>query len=431
MPSTTWNRSKIGIRTRWTTQNTPQGGPQVQVGGFTVTTPVVETETGNRLSNRTPDYRGKLRRKEITNSWSLPMNGFHFETVKINRCNDGYDQWKTHLDSNIWSRIDHDMGALPTRFDQDNWPGLSAAEVASLEAQAINKILLEVKDQKVNVGQMLGERGQTTMLFATTARRVYDVLVNLKKGNWNRAAEAVNGRTSARKQRKYRKRFAEDPSKAVSDGWLELQYGWLPLLEDCYGAAEMIAAQRLREVRNRAQKSKKMWVWSEPSQSFAKGITLGNFYGAKTTTRLEYTIKYVVYYSTPNSELHTLSQLGVTNPALIAWELTPWSFVIDWFIPVGNFLSSMDATYGLTFEKGCKTVFQKWTSTTELWGGDYPGGNDGNYRHLRQVQSRTRVICDRTPLTGFPRPELPRFKNPVSVKHIANAISLLTQLLKR
>jgi hypothetical protein len=431
MPSATWNRSKIGIRTRWTTQNTPQGGPQVQVGGYTVTTPVVESEIGSRISNKTPNYRGRRRAKEFTNSWSLPMNGFHYETVKLNRCNDGYDAWKTHLDANIWSRVDYDQGALPTRFDQDNWPGLSGSEIASLEAQAVAKVLGEIRDSKVNVGQVLGERGQTVNLFANTAKRVYDVLTNLKKGNWNRAAEAVNGKTSARKQRKYRKRFAEDPTGAVANGWLELQYGWLPLLEDCYGAAELIAQKRVREVRTKTVKKKQRWLWSEPSQSFAKGITLGNFYGAKTTTRLEYTIKYVVYYSTPNEGLHTLAQLGVTNPALIAWELTPWSFVIDWFIPIGNFLASMDATYGLTFEKGCKTVFQKWTSKTELWGGDYKGGSDGNYRHLRQNQSREKVICDRTPLTGFPRPALPRFKNPVSTLHIANAVSLLTQLLKR
>jgi hypothetical protein len=359
------------------------------------------------------------------------MNGFHYETVVLNRCVDGYDAWKTHLDSNIWAQVDYDQGALPTRFDQDNWPGLTAAEVAALNSRTVNGVLGKIKDQKVNVGQMIGERGQTTTLFATTARRVYDVLVNLRKGNWNRAAEAVNGRTSARKQRKYRKRFRQDPEAAVSSGWLELQYGWLPLLEDCYGSAELIAQKRLRDVRNRAVKKGKIVRTSISSQTFAQGRTNGSNYGAKTTTTLEYTIKYTVYFSTPSENLHTLAQIGVTNPALIAWELTPWSFVIDWFIPIGNFLSSFDATYGLTFEKGCKTTFQKWTSITELWGGAYPGGADGNYRNLRQIQGRTKVVCDREPITSFPAPELPRFKNPVSKVHIANAISLLTQLLKR
>jgi hypothetical protein len=32
--------------------------------------------------------------------------------------------------------------------------------------------------------------------------------------------------------------------------------------------------------------------------------------------------------------------LGLINPAVVAWELVPFSFLVDWFIPVGKFLDS-------------------------------------------------------------------------------------------
>lgn len=32
--------------------------------------------------------------------------------------------------------------------------------------------------------------------------------------------------------------------------------------------------------------------------------------------------------------------LGINNPASIVWEAIPFSFVLDWFLPVGNFLSN-------------------------------------------------------------------------------------------
>lgn len=35
------------------------------------------------------------------------------------------------------------------------------------------------------------------------------------------------------------------------------------------------------------------------------------------------------------------SSLGLDNPALIAWELTPLSFVFDWFINVGDYLTGL------------------------------------------------------------------------------------------
>jgi hypothetical protein len=51
-----------------------------------------------------------------------------------------------------------------------------------------------------------------------------------------------------------------------------------------------------------------------------------------------------------NLDLALASQLGVVNPASIAWELIPFSFIVDWFLNVGDFLNQFSDFLGLRIE---------------------------------------------------------------------------------
>jgi hypothetical protein len=35
--------------------------------------------------------------------------------------------------------------------------------------------------------------------------------------------------------------------------------------------------------------------------------------------------------------------LGLTDPLSVAWELIPYSFVVDWFVPIGTYLDNLNA----------------------------------------------------------------------------------------
>jgi hypothetical protein len=97
----------------------------------------------------------------------------------------------------------------------------------------------------------------------------------------------------------------------------------------------------------------------------------------------------------PNSNgLRTLNQLGLLNPASLVWELVPWSFVVDWFCPIGPVLNAMTAPAGLTFVTGtlsCK-VTQKgsyethWTVWDEYANTNVPAtGETYNNSYTRSV----------------------------------------------
>jgi hypothetical protein len=299
---------------------------------------------------------------------------------------------------------------------------IDAAEKASVDGIARNKLLLKIKDQKVNLAQAFAERKMTAATIANSATRMADALVNLRKGNFLDAASALGIKVSKRANARFKKGFRKSQSEATANGWLELQYGWKPLLNDIFGAAELLALSNAKIVRGRVSAQHSVQRQFEIKSSSDR-IPKVEF------VHVEYVRKYVCYFSASNEVLNALSRMGITNPALIAWELLPYSFVADWFIPIGNWISSFDATLGLDFEKGSVTTFRR-TFTNQVWAGKSTADPFDTFEGYGIAKCEY-VEVTRSKLTTFPGNSLPQFKNPVSFDHAANAIALLVQLFKK
>lgn len=144
-----------------------------------------------------------------------------------------------------------------------------------------------------------------------------------------------------------------------------------------------------------------------------------------TTNRYDIEVKTCLYYRRSSSTLHTLSSLGITNPLYLSWELMKYSFVIDWFVHVGDFLSSLDAAFGCSFVAGCVTTGVR--ASQELrW---YQSGvtSPGNSIFSDYSEKDENFSVDRSTLLTFPLLTLPAFKDPRSLEHALNAIALLRQ----
>lgn len=374
----------------------------------------------SRVSNSTPKFR--QRQKQGT----LPSNPFTFDKNEIEY---GHGAWIT--------RYPKSNGGLIYKSSVGNVNGLygigsntgqvaivTTALAASMDAAARNKLRLKLKDQKVNLAQAFAERAMTADLIATTASRIAKAYSNLRKGNFPGAAEALGVHAASRATRRYRKNFERSQSKAAAGGWLELQYGWMPLLNDVYGSAEFLANKQYPAIRGRVVAVEQVDLPLDTNSDQEQFIVTNH-----ATTK--YVVRYVVYASTSSVALQTTAQAGITNPALLAWELLPYSFVADWFLPIGNWISSWDATLGLDFEKGSKTIFEQRSAEVSIVGTKKPDVSgytyDGTWSHSRS----TRTLVTRTVLSSFPMPGLPSFKNPVSLTHAANAIALVRQVFRR
>jgi hypothetical protein len=296
-----------------------------------------------------------------------------------------------------------------------------------VDAKARTRVLLEAKDQKVNMMQVFAERHQTVNLFETTVKRVVNTVRYLRHANWNGAANELGLKPSRGQHAAFAKRHRKNPKQAIAQGWLELQYGWRPLLQDVYGAIDLVQAKTARKITSRVQKSAS--AEDAPSRpDISNGLITYSFAQKRKTS-----VKYVLYYSTPNEIQKTLGEVGITNPGLVAWELLPWSFVVDWLLPVGNFISSWDAVAGLSFEKGVRTVFQEVSQKVTTVGGTLyeNGGRDTIAGSTSLWQDCHIVIIHRTPLAGFPSVSLPAFKNPFSAEHLANLSALVLTAFNR
>jgi hypothetical protein len=145
-------------------------------------------------------------------------------------------------------------------------------------------------------------------------------------------------------------------------------------------------------------------------------------------------IRYVVYYQVNYPEMPSYTALGLTNPALLAWELVPFSFVLDWLLPIGDWLSSLDATVGLQFSDGSMSVKKDITQTYQtrrvtVQNGTYTWGTYSNREECFDVSSSKVERLERTKLTSFPAVAFPPFKNPASLMHLATSMALLRKAL--
>lgn len=320
---------------------------------------------------------------------------------------------------------------LPASNPSTYWP-----YSASLLSRNTTDLLGKLKDnQSINLGQAFAERKQTEGLLINAMDRIGDTVRSFRaarKGDWNKIKRINRQRQSILASgRQLTQREAQ--LLRFPNAWLEVQYGWNPLMSDVYGAMHAVDVnQRNRAYVLKCDKSSKsiypyrFAVNSNWSASAKMAAPVGS-----TTT--EY-CKQVVYYTLASQNLSTLASLGLTNPVNLAWELVPFSFVVDWFLPLGDWFNSFDATLGKDFKSGTRTrvVSYPRVQCRVSQVGSLPGPaysvHDSSAPGTGFVEY---FRMNRDVLANFPSPTPPAFKNPCSPSHVASALSLMASAFGR
>lgn len=198
----------------------------------------------------------------------------------------------------------------------------STAYWNSLQTRALNRLMGKYKQHDFNAGTFLAELPETARAVAAAGISTFQAYRAVRKGRFHKAltilrkANAEKGRT-----------FKVDKTSASS--WLALQFGWLPLIGDAYSAAEAFkkGATRPKTVNLRSHATLKVSIATGGN---TPGMRM--YVGSIAHTYTKRVILKTRYQPSP------WEQLGLTNPALIAWEVVPFSFLVDYFIGIGNFL---------------------------------------------------------------------------------------------
>jgi len=321
------------------------------------------------------------------------------------------EEWKSF--NGTWHNRRATLGSESWGFG--SLGGLSFVDppVSTSWESADTKALLKLKSGGSNVAVFFAESNKSLQMLSNR----FNQIANLA----HRAAMG-NPRNWGKRSKYYR--HSPPNQNRIDNAWLELQYGWLPLFQDIDGIISALAGNLNKDVVRVKGTSHDTVV----AQSVSKTSTeesLGTLVNRTRKSGVSTTIQARLN----SAPLAYSAALGLTNPLYVAWELIPFSFVWDWFVPVGNFLEALDATSGWTFVDGSHTylenkeyyVYQDSFQRAQVvdW---YQSSGFGYYKRF-QMQ--------RWKLGGFPIPEFPGFKNPLSLRHSLNALALVKQAFHR
>lgn len=207
-----------------------------------------------------------------------------------------------------------------------NGGGPLAKSITTADAyRAIANLRERVVGSPFNCAVAVGEAGKTFDMIGATATKLARSLSLLKRGRFQDAIAA----TADPRSRGYSRKYATNP-------YLEVTYGWTPLLMDLKSGAESLAhrfsvpfRQRYRvQVRGRDSLSNgRIQVQSPSSPGYDWSV-----YGYTGVTRQI----IAEIYDNPS----WIEAVGFTDPASFIWERMPYSFVADWFFPFGDWLEA-------------------------------------------------------------------------------------------
>lgn len=192
--------------------------------------------------------------------------------------------------------------------------------------------------QVANYGESLASLSETGLMIHRRARQIAEIANALRRRNFAHLEKILNAPVP--KQVLNSKR-----GKELSSGWLELEFGWKPLVQDVYTAVELYRGTIVRH--GQLVKSQRFGDKFERKRSMQTTeneiVSMSNRVSARA------------YGIVSNPSAFTLNQLGLLNPALLAWQLFPFSFVVDWFLPISRILGHLTNNVGLSSYIICTT----------------------------------------------------------------------------
>lgn len=315
--------------------------------------------------------------------------------------------------------------------------GMMLRSQTDFMAQLKNKSLLELGDRKLDVLTTLAEGAQTAEYLATRVGTLARSLRAIKRGRIKDFVDAVNEKPPGNRPRwvknieGYRPRnprplpttkspFGGD----ASSRWLEYNYAVIPVILDVQGAAEALA-QYLHEEPDKRGWPLRVKLKKLISLSAVKNLTNSISVAAKSVWKGtgEWRGTIMFWYSVDQSALKRAAALGLISPSVV-WEVTPYSFVVDWVVPIGDFLEACTATLGCTFESGWQLERFKGFTFME----EFVGTNTATVVEKPGLGMYSAEGFSRSVLYDFPAPQI-YVKNPLSARNALTSAALLRQLI--
>ncbi|UUW21364.1 MAG: maturation protein [Sanya fiers-like virus 36] len=318
----------------------------------------------------------------------------------------------------------NDQSSPPASYGSTRVIVNHSAWSANDDIALLGKLREKVAGSSFNAAVFLGEGREALSMITTAASKIAAAWFAAKRGKFGYAMRIlVRGTDREAVWKKFRQKHGQS---AIASNWLELQYGWLPLLQDAEEGAKFLAEQ-FGDVPLTQRYVARL---NRPTTLSLQG---GDWFKTDFSQMKVKNAKQIVALI---SEKDVVQLSGLKDPLSLAWELLPYSFVADWFIPIGDYLSarslarSLTGTFVTTHYKVATGRYNFVPNTQSSWWklGTYGYGIES----MDQKWARNRyteISLTRTVSTtlSIPLPEFKPLEKVASWKHAMNAVALITQ----
>jgi len=217
-----------------------------------------------------------------------------------------------------------------------------------------------------------------------------------------------------------RRRDFERLAKRLAGAHLEVIFGWQPLVQDILAAATTVINDQPQAQRVTARVSAQVGlqeVWGDPGYAQTYWTGYGYLRVARSA-RVEIT----------NPNLWLAERAGTLNGAAVAWDLVPWSFVVNMFVNTGQLVNSVTDFAGLMFPSSSITYSLPYGYTVVSAPGPHnrdPRRSELYGKAMYRVKSKYRY------LEGLARPPLILKLPEVNWQLAAIAASLSVQKFRK
>lgn len=233
--------------------------------------------------------------------------------------------------------------------------------------KAHSKYVSEIAAVTAEMAMNIATRQQALDMIAQRLIDMRNVLTALRRGS------AKDLRKSLRKGFKYNGKAKSKSTgsqrglhhtKSAADLWLEYHFGWDPLIKDIQAAAEVLdTGIPPSSAQGRSSRTVTIPLYSSQDDIYQLVKVGGEeLMGYKIGSNVGVT----------NPDLWLANQMGVINPAVVAWDLVPFSFVLGWVVNVSQWLEAFNGFWGLSFTGEYTTGFSRTFSTRIEYQKNFP-----------------------------------------------------------
>lgn len=257
--------------------------------------------------------------------------------------------------------------------------------MSQLQAQASTSAWADVDPTAVDIAAALGEFHSTLNMLGDPVREFSDFL-------WKRAWADADWK-------KARGALAKNKAlaKLLSFLWLYERFAIRPFLMDIEDVMQELqnqtfcARRTARATARRQVQTGKSWT----------GTKAGISVDFTQSTTIDYVVRASILYEARVSPL-TRFGLSWQNMPSAAWELTPWSFVVDWFLNVGDYIRAITPKLDAQVLCSTTTTTVKAVAKRESGAARLPIQGWSTVRSPRGVDTLSEVITDRVPWVDAP-----------------------------